>query len=213
MPGGAKRLADSATKSGHAPIVLGEGEVYTCNVDKLRHVSRWLGTKAAADFTHVLFVDGYDSLMLASEAEVLAKFQAFKRPVVICAAVSCYPDRKLAESFAPTSTPWRFPCAGAWLGERDAVIDLVMSALELAPPNPKNPRQGSDQGLIQQVMLAKPDMVAIDGQCELFQVTTLSRPLNFAGGRITNTVTGAQPCVIHGSQGFLLEQAERQLAR
>ena len=76
-----------------------------------------------------MWLDGYDSLILKSEAEILARLSA---PVLISAERNCFPDPERAAEFPDTGTLPRFPCAGGYIGRREELIAAMEIVLSMA---------------------------------------------------------------------------------
>ena len=93
---------------------------------KLRCGIEFLRTRAGPVAT---FLDGYDSLILKPEAEILARLSA---PVLISAERNCFPDPERAAEFPDTGTLPRFPCAGGYIGRREELIAAMETVLSMA---------------------------------------------------------------------------------
>lgn len=76
-----------------------------------------------------MWTDGYDSLILKPEADILSILTA---PVLISAERNCFPDSHRAEEFPDTGSLPRFLCAGCYIGRREELIAALEVVLSLA---------------------------------------------------------------------------------
>ena len=76
-----------------------------------------------------MWLDGYDSLILKSEAEILARLDA---PAPISAERNCFPDSERAEEFPLIGAGPRYLCAGGYIGNREYLIATMETVLSMA---------------------------------------------------------------------------------
>lgn len=92
-------------------------------------------TRCGADFLRTrtepfaMWTDGYDSLILKPEADILSRLTA---PVLISAERNCFPDSHRAEEFPDAGTLPRFLCAGGYIGRREELIAALEVVLSMA---------------------------------------------------------------------------------
>ena len=86
-------------------------------------------------------------------------------PLVLSAEKNCYPYPNWSESFLKVEGPYRFPCAGAWMGQAGYLIDTIRAMLDCAGGGERN-----DQALWQRAFMTRelPGAV-IDSQRLIFQ--------------------------------------------
>ena len=99
---GLKRSIESLRRHGIEMYVYGMGQTWEGNgmkqVADLNAAEKFQGK-----FDYILSLDGYDTLCLADEDEVLSKFMAFQNPMVICAEMNCWPNSISRDSRPPAS--------------------------------------------------------------------------------------------------------------
>lgn len=129
----------------------------------------------------VLFTDGYDATMLAPEDTILRKYAAFNSSIVFSAEKNCWPDRRLANAFPPTDTPFRYPNSGGFIGTVQAILTLLDYYCD-APPSGERftdpaladvpaadlPLERSNQYVWTLICLTHPDIISLDTRAELF---------------------------------------------
>lgn len=69
----------------------------------------------------MMFVDGYDTVFISGQDEILNKWQAFDHPLVFSAELNCHPDKSLMPHFSEMSGPARYLNGGAMIGRVDAL--------------------------------------------------------------------------------------------
>ena len=72
-----------------------------------------------------MWVDGFDSLVLHGQNEIVNRFRELDATAVIAAERSCWPDPKLS-SYFPPSLGNEFPNAGGYIGYRDMLIQTLL---------------------------------------------------------------------------------------
>lgn len=92
---------------------------------KLRHGIEFLEPRTEE---FAMFLDGADTLLLKSEAEILARLTV---PVLIAAERTCWPDAELGDRFPYADHP-RFPNAGGYIGKRTELIAAMKTVLQWA---------------------------------------------------------------------------------
>lgn len=143
--------------------------------------------------THVLFADAWDSIALAGEAEILAKFEALANDgkILISGEKHCHPDESLAAFYPLSRTGWRFVNSGGWIGRTQD----VQRALEWICRVPHS----DDQLAWTLAYLQQVTPILVDDTCAIFQTMRRQTPgeLWQAGRRIVNVQTGTMPCIAH----------------
>lgn len=75
----------------------------------------------------ILFTDGYDTLFLSGEDEILRKFRSFKKPVVFTAEKNCWPDISLRNRYPRSPTNSRYINSGGFIGYAGVIRRLIKS--------------------------------------------------------------------------------------
>ncbi len=73
----------------------------------------------------ILFTDGYDTLFLTGEEEILGKFHTFETPLVFTAEKNCWPDLSLAHRFPESPTISRYLNSGGFIGYAGVIKALL----------------------------------------------------------------------------------------
>ena len=129
--------------------------------------------------THVLYVDGRDSLFVAPLAEIMRKYHELDAPACLMSA----------DDQAPLEAKVN---AGGYVGELDYLIDL-WTGLAL--------RHTDDADYQNWLWKEWPVQgITCDVTCAIFQSVDGGVATN--GGRFVNTVTGSHPCVLHFRGGY-----------
>lgn len=192
---GLEALAASCHRRGLGLHVLGLGNLWQGFGNKYLWTAEYLALQRLPDDDVMVFVDAYDVLALADEAEILAKFEATGARIVYTAEKVCYPDADLAERFPPSATPFRFLNSGGAVG-RVGDMRAMIAAIGFATTD-------DDQRAITRYFLDHPGAIALDTRCAfflpLFAVTDDELALDKGEGRVTLLATGERPCFLHGN--------------
>lgn len=73
----------------------------------------------------ILFTDGYDTLFLSGEKEILAKFASFKKPLLFTAEKNCWPDKRLKYLYPHSPTQSRYLNSGGFIGYAGKIHELL----------------------------------------------------------------------------------------
>jgi hypothetical protein len=92
---------------------------------KLREGVKFL---SAQPEPYAMFVDGYDSLILKPEAEILARLAALGSPLLIAAERTCWPDEEVADQYPDVPAP-RFLNSGGYIGTRAEMLTAMHTAI------------------------------------------------------------------------------------
>jgi len=159
-------------------------------------------------YTHVLYTDGTDSLFVRSWEDIQQEYIALGSPVCLMSAEKdCYPFRDLGDKF-PDVGPWRYPCAGQFMGE----IPWIWNRWNFMAKEYASHPECNDQGWITlEILAGRMECLVLDSECRVFQ--------SMSGGDIqegpVNAVTGSRPCVVHFNGGYsdpVCGRDERMLA-
>lgn len=151
-------------------------------------------------YTHALYTDAADSMILSKEKEIIEKYLMFNSPLVVSGEKGIHPFPELAGLFPESDSPWRFMNPGNFIGDINYIL-WVINQLK-----PYKGLQTDDQGHWMMAWRDKKIMPDIDTHCELFQTMSdvdLGTEVVWKAPRIVNTVTNSQPCIIHfnGAKG------------
>lgn len=189
-----KQLLTSAKKQKIKIDVLGLGLPYMGNGHKLIYVREYL--KKISDDDIVLFVDGYDVLLLANKQTILKKFFKTGAPFVISAEQTCFPFRHLESKYPPSPTPFRYINTGSYIGYAWFIKQLLK---DMAPIKAHE----CDQGQMTLYYFKHRDQFYLDYYCHLFLplhgVTKKDLKLNVKSRSVYCRITKSTPCLVHGN--------------
>lgn len=146
-------------------------------------------------YTHVLYMDGVDSLVLASEAEIVCKYAEMGSPSILFSAQTIrFPPGEIG-NFYPSQGPWRFPNAGQWIAETRYAMEM-WDSIAREHDTDENP-----QGWVCNswpIAEAK-----LDSGCRIFQaIEDREDFIAYAPKRVFNCATKYYPCVLHFPGGY-----------
>lgn len=151
--------------------------------------------KSMTQYTHIMLIDAYDVVVMASEEELLERFVGFGHPFVCQSEVNCWPDAEKADRYPACDTPWRFLNSGAYLAEREYLKDFFEKHGPLDPTV-------YDQRWFTDVYLKDTSAIRLDTQCVMFQSLLGSwQHLSVENKKLSNTLTGTKPIVAHHHGG------------
>ncbi|MXN64270.1 hypothetical protein GR183_05090 [Stappia sp. GBMRC 2046] len=195
--------------------VIGEGRPYPGHGAKIEYVIEYLSAQDPDEV--VMYVDGYDVVLLANSEEIERKFREFGHPFVFSTEQNCNVNGGLFARFPvwfrypKGKRPYRFINAGTFIGKAGYMRDLLQRLdAALAP---------SDQTVINQYYVHHPAELALDHDHEIFTCTAGRTGLEdedyrVENGRLLNVVTNTFPCVLHcpGKNFIGLEKIVSKLA-
>jgi hypothetical protein len=151
-PERAKLLQESCDHFGLPLVMCGGDDKWPGTFRKGKIIAAWEAILyLRKEFGHVLWTDGFDSIVTANANKILSKFyvglyaQSYA-PMVFSVETNCYPDSRLAGQYLenPCSRrdeirygPWKYLNAGGWIGRTDYVLKAIETALEHTPPRPE----------------------------------------------------------------------------
>lgn len=157
-----------------------------------------MGQKASREltqYTHLLMMDAFDVIVMASADEILQRYLEFGHPFVCQAEVNCWPDIEKTSLYPECNTPWRFLNSGLYVVEREYLGNLWDKHGPIDPGV-------YDQRWVTDVFLNDPGCIKLDTNCELFQGLLGSQQhLEMQGTRLHNTLTGTYPRLAHHHGG------------
>lgn len=187
------QLLHSCEKQGLKITVLGMGLPYPSNGMKFIWMQEAVRDLPADDI--VLFVDGYDTLLLADEKTLLERFAAFEAPLVMGAETNCAPYKNLFRKFPKSPTPFRYINTGTYMGYVSQIRKVFD---EISPIQPNL----DDQGVLSMYYVNHQDKMVLDTNCDLFLTLHRIDPEQIVIDREKCQViapTKTIPCVVHGN--------------
>lgn len=167
----------------------------------------------------VLFTDGYDTLMLAGEEEILEKFRAAKTSLLFSAEADCFPDTSIKHLYPPaTDGPYQFLNSGGYIGKAGMIKKVLSENISDVESN----FNWSNQYSWAIRYLRNTDRIKLDSGCHIFTAFSNEAIQNslpedsktdeaynvafyhwfhthyeISNGRIFNKITGTWPCNAH----------------
>ena len=153
----------------------------------LPHMRELLGE----GYSHVLYMDGIDSLFVAGTAEIVAKYERTGAPSILFSGDSDIPLSH-SENWIGKA-PWKYPNAGGYIGILSSIISLWERLSE------QNPDEGNYQRWVEQCGFER---ISIDHDCLIFQNMDGHPSVMPNGCRVLNAVTATYPCILHFRGGY-----------
>ena len=176
------------------PVLLGWGEPWYGFSMKLHLVERYLREHHDP---HVMVLDAFDSVVLGGATELLDRYFSFDHPMVMSTQMGCWPDEEKLPLYPPAPTPFATVNAGAWVGDRDYILQLFRQ-------HPLQPGTWDDQRYWTDIFLGEAGLICLDYHQHLF-ASCGDGFLQWQGG-VLNAVTDSRPLVCHGNGGLSLEK-------
>ena len=157
------------------------------------------------NFTHILFVDARDVVLLGTPDQVLERFLEFDHPWVCGAEVNLWPVGSFPRDVFPkSSTCWRFLNSGAYVANREHLLACFEKW-------PDIPNDADDQRWLASRFLENPGDILLDYKCKLIQNMCGSDHLMFMEyGRAYNMLTHTEPLIVHFNGGTDITASDRR---
>lgn len=192
----------SAEQHGISFDILGWGEEYTSHMCKSIWLIEYLESLPGNEI--VLYSDGYDAIFLADENEILEKFRKLNHPVIYSAEQNLNMDGSFLHrlkthlKLKKGQKPYQFLNAGQWIGEADAVLQIIKETVEFGELSGND----LDQELLIEYMVMNPEAIKLDSEHLIFSCTAgrtglEKKDYSIKNDRIFNSITGSEPCSIH----------------
>lgn len=168
--------------------------------------------KSHPEITHFFYSDSYDTIVLDTMENTLAKIKDFDC-ILMSAERACYPHPEKAERYPQSDSPFKYINGGGWFCN-SAVFCLAVETNPLTVHT-------VDQVWFTDLFLNHPEYVKLDTNCEVFQTIAFCPDDNFyatkligqtginpdngkiilgeIGDRIVNTISNTMPTFIHGN--------------
>lgn len=184
---------DSCAQNGFQAEVHGLGQPFPGFAESFVRYTLPHIEKLSEDHTHVLFIDGADSLVLSSLNEIVWKYERMGSPECLMSAEMDVPVGIRAPQFTQLN-PWKFPNGGGYI----AYIPLFLSVCKgLAD---KFSEFGNHQDWFRQAWPIA--SWTLDSECIIFQTMNGSSSVFPVAHRVLNTVTATWPSILHFAGGY-----------
>lgn len=188
-------------------------------IDKLLHFIDTVRELAALGaYTHLMFIDASDVVLLDGPDEVMRRYFAFNHPWVSVAEPFIWTQ----DSFTPEDYPtpdclYRYFNAGASIGEISHLLKWVNWWTDNGkrPPVASDLPRGDQDWFAERFIAGYPDAMILDHQCELFQCMCGSLVGDdphcvMTPGKVHNNITGTDPIIIHFNGGDDITTPDRR---
>jgi len=205
----AKPLVDSCAHY-KVPLHLYGGPVWPeCRKAKLEYLLPELIQLQSRGWTHVMWIDAFDSLVLAEYPVICASYVVgMDAPrLLFSAEKNCFPYASLREKYPLTRSRWRYLCAGGWIGEIEYMRSVIPVAL-------KNSDSNDDQGVWTRAFVSGllPE-AKLDDSCLIFQNMHSSPEPCVKNKALYNPITQTMPCTVHFNGGCGLDGSFDEIRR
>lgn len=200
---GMKRLEKSLIRFGYNYELLGIGDKWNGGDEIINYPGA--GQKVnilkrrlkeiieAGENPLILFLDGYDTMVLKSSFEFVKRFESLGHKIIFGAEKSCWPDGNLADSYPHVPLPWRYLNSGQFVGRAKDLWEIIQDEIK---------DSDDDQLYYTHKFLSNNYDIQLDYNCNLFQCMGLSEPelsFNKSYGSLYNNLTQTEPIVAHGN--------------
>eukprot|EP00931_Biecheleriopsis_adriatica_P044471 TRINITY_DN25438_c0_g1_i1.p1 TRINITY_DN25438_c0_g1~~TRINITY_DN25438_c0_g1_i1.p1 ORF type:complete len:391 (+),score=62.82 TRINITY_DN25438_c0_g1_i1:61-1233(+) len=213
-------LQRSAARNGFRFSAVGIGQPWRGFATKFlayEKALQRLQEKALAPDDIVMLMDAWDTVILGSAEELLAKVSSLPQNAVLCGAERvCGPNHflvgQMERLYPDGATPWRYPNSGGIVGSASAMAQLLHGLIHDTDEGGALPAEENDQVrlhdfLIQRSARGDPFPLVLDTQCSVFQCMYEEQEqwdLSERGApsprpRLVNRLTGQTPVVAHGN--------------
>ncbi len=161
------------------------------------------------EYSHLLYSDSWDCFFCAPLDEIIEKYRAMGSPSILQSAYIGLGNESDMSKYVgcfDESIPYRYPNVGAFMGEREALIDAFQRMVDMPEQtgdNCFNVYTGWREGWFRPML---------DSNCEIFQVSDVNAIVDSGflavpsakekRPRLLNTTTGSHPCILHLSGGY-----------
>lgn len=192
---GFENLKKSCKSVGLRLTALGMGEEYSGNYVKLIWTKKFISTLAKDDI--LLFIDGYDVIILADEQEILDKFTEMNAQFIIGAEPVLYPSKhRILVNYPESPTKFRYINSGCYIGYVSAIEEILDDLIA------HYPSYKSDQKRTHEHFLRNKEKYTLDYHCNLFlnlsRVPSRHLYIDFENKRIFHKPTNTLPIAAHG---------------
>lgn len=188
-----KDTEDSLKKYGFEYFIYGnEGDPWRSFGPKMRFMDKAV-KELDKKYTHVLFIDAFDSICLAGEEEIMRRYYEFGDYVLFSTEKNCWPDGDKAKLYTHKSNScWKFLNSGGYIGSRKLLACILKD-------NNGEKVDEDDQRYWTGIYLSGKYPIVLDTECQIFQTFSHCSLDEFEGkeGKIINKVLGTMPCVLH----------------
>ncbi|HAW05862.1 MAG TPA: hypothetical protein DCW83_14340 [Saprospirales bacterium] len=152
----------------------------------------------------VMFVDGYDTFIHASEDEILKRYFGFRAEVVFSAEKTCWPDKSIADRF-PETGGYRYLNSGTFIGTVGTLKKIFADQVE---------NHSDDQLYCQKQYLSGNFNITLDYESYIFFcLAGLEKNCSYnqTNDFVINNETNCTSCIVHGNGGEYTKESFNSL--
>lgn len=156
-------LKPSVELQGLELIALAPSEGYASHRAKDQALCQYL--EGIPDEEVIFFTDGYDTLLLAAENEIMTKYRLLEKEIIFSAEGVCWPDEELAGRYPSSESPFKYLNSGGFIGKSGAIKKFISENLQTESIRKFS---FSNQVYWTEQYLRNQDKIGLDTQCKLF---------------------------------------------
>lgn len=199
------QFEESCLRNGISYVTLPLKDYSPVNGDvKLKSLASLCISKRS-EYTHVLFVDGFDSIFTDQLSAIESAFEKFGSPMVV-SGCTVLQHRTVDDRWFPMSesgSPFRFPCPGVFMSEIGHFLRLVASFGICESTGPFR-----DSEWFQHVAASLPSAYKVDTDGHLFVTLGGSHSCAYSvsRGSVELSATKTFPLVVHSGPQFSFDK-------
>lgn len=184
------------------------------------HVNTYLRTLDPDE--EVLFTDGYDTMFVSGEEEILKKYRSMGAPVVFSAETNCFPHAGHKLEYGIGESKFQYLNSGGYIGKVSALLNLFdkFDAMISSGAVSTDKYRMSNQYLWTKLYLINRESILLDYHCSIFQtfvnrtdilcdaqkrtneiyfeeINTVLDDFYIENNTLYNKVTASNPCHLH----------------
>lgn len=175
---------------------------------KLRHIIKFSKrVQQENHYTHIMFIDARDVILLGTPKQVMDKFLQFNHPWVYNAEPFIWsPGSFLPSDYPPCDTPWPYLNSGACIAEVNHMVHYFDKWTDGGANPPIHLPRGDQDWTAARFLEDYPDAIKLDNDCELFQcmcgsLTATNPHCIMTPGQVFNQTTNTHPLIVHFNGG------------
>lgn len=117
----------SYRRFGNEPVVLGLDGGYHGLLSRAKLLRNYLRTGVVKSPV-MIWSDLWDVICVRNPESIVEQFKGFNTSIVLNAERECFPDASLTDQFPDRGTPYRYLNSGFWVGETEAILEMLERA-------------------------------------------------------------------------------------
>lgn len=172
---------------------------------------------AGGDYTHLMFIDARDIVLLTGPDEIMERWRKFNHPWIYSAEPNIWsPNSFTPEQYPTPDCVYRYLNGGASIGEVVHISEYFNKWTDDGENLPLSLPRGDQDWMAARFIEEYPDAIMLDHDCELFQCMcgSLVGPnprCSIMPGKVVNHTTGTEPLIIHFNGGDDITSPSRSI--